>query len=206
MHPQAVEYLQWVASLNEPSFATGATPAQIRAARRLRPPLPKEDVHRVEDMNAHGVPVRVYWPVKSDAPLPALIFYHGGGWVLGDLDAYDPTCRTLANASACVVISVDYRLAPEHPFPAAVDDSVTAAKWVHQHAATLHIRAGALPHSASASSRALANAKSAQTASRWAATLRAATSPRWWRSCGRSPSPSRCSCTPGATCACSRAR
>lgn len=142
MHPQAIEYLKWVASLNEPSFINGATPAQIRAARRARPPLPKEDVHRVEDMSADGVPVRVYWPTKPDAPQPALIWYHGGGWVLGDLDAYDPTCRTLANASACVVISVDYRLAPEHVFPAAVDDSVTAAKWVHHHAAKLHIRPG----------------------------------------------------------------
>ena len=142
MHPQAVEWLKWVASLNEPFWGNGATPEEIRAARRLRPPSPKEDVYRVENMKADGVPVRVYWPIKSDAPLPALVFFHGGGWVLGDLDSHDPACRTVANASATVVVSVDYRLGPEHPFPAAVDDSVTATKWVHAHASELGVRAG----------------------------------------------------------------
>lgn len=142
MHPQALEYLKWVASLNEPSFINGATPAEIRAARRKRTPLPMEDVHRTENHSANGVPVRVYWPIKSDALLPALVWYHGGGWVLGDLDAYDSCCRTLANASAAVVVSVDYRLGPEHIFPAGVDDCITATKWVHENASKLGIRAG----------------------------------------------------------------
>lgn len=142
MHPQCVEYLKWVASLKEPLWFNGATPEQIRAARRARPPLPVEDVHKVENITADGVPVRAYWPVKPEPQLAVLIWYHGGGWVLGDLDAYDPVCRTLANAANVVVVSVDYRLAPEHRFPAAVDDCITAAKWVHANAQKLGIRAG----------------------------------------------------------------
>jgi acetyl esterase/lipase len=73
---------------------------------------------------------------------PAVVYYHGGGWVVGDLDSHDASCRLLAAVSGCLVVSVDYRLAPEHPFPAAVDDSLTAYRWVHQHAAELGFEPG----------------------------------------------------------------
>jgi acetyl esterase len=71
----------------------------------------------------------VYTP-DGDGPFPALVYLHGGEWTLGTLETYDSTCRALANDGECVVVSVDYRLAPEHPFPAAVHDAVAAAKWV----------------------------------------------------------------------------
>ena len=86
------------------------------------------------------LPIRVYTPaVPAGAPLPALIYFHGGGWVFGDLDTHDGICRMLANDSGCRVIAVAYRLAPEHPFPAAVEDSYAATKWITQHAANFDI-------------------------------------------------------------------
>jgi|SRR5579871_711341 len=91
------------------------------------------------------VGVRIYSPLSAKAPLlPGLIFFHGGGFVLGDLDSHDGLCRVLCNESGCRVVSVDYRLAPEHPFPAAVDDCFAATQWVARNAAELGIDAGRL--------------------------------------------------------------
>ena len=73
---------------------------------------------------------------------PAIVYYHGGGWVEGDLISHDPSCRLLAAVSGCVVVAVDYRLAPEDPFPAAVDDSLAAYAWVHAHTEELGIAEG----------------------------------------------------------------
>ena len=73
---------------------------------------------------------------------PAIVYYHGGGWVVGDLDSHDASCRLLAAVSGCLVVAVDYRLAPEHPFPAAVDDSLSAYQWVHRHADQLGFEPG----------------------------------------------------------------
>src|SRR6202012_640831 len=70
---------------------------------------------------------------------PCLVYFHGGGWVIGDLDSHDRICRQLANDAGCVVVSVDYRLAPEHRFPAAVDDSADATKWIVAQAGQLGI-------------------------------------------------------------------
>jgi acetyl esterase len=99
-----------------------------------------EEVHRVVDTAAPGpagdVPVRVYVPAAADAgPRPVLVYYHGGGWVIGNRDTHDVPCRALANRSGAVVVSVDYRLAPEHRFPAAVDDAYAAAVWAAEKAA-----------------------------------------------------------------------
>jgi acetyl esterase len=91
----------------------------------------------------HGatIPARFYRPLGSPArsTLPLLVFFHGGGWTVGDLDSYDPLCRTLANEAQCGVLSVDYRLAPEHPFPAAVDDAYAATAWASEHARALGV-------------------------------------------------------------------
>jgi len=85
-----------------------------------------------------ALPVRIHWPAGS-GPFPALVFFHGGGWVLGDLDSHDVTCRSLTNQASCVTVSVDYRLAPEHKFPAAVEDAYAATCWVSDHAAELSV-------------------------------------------------------------------
>ncbi len=98
-------------------------------------------VAKVEEMTIPGpageIPIRVYWP-EEDGPLPVVVYYHGGGWVIGDLDTSDSLCRLLANGASAVVVSVDYRLAPEHRFPAAVDDSYAALQWVSRNAASLN--------------------------------------------------------------------
>jgi acetyl esterase len=99
---------------------------------------PAIELARVEDGSLPGpagaIPVRVYTPAGR-APLPALVYLHGGGWVLGSLETHDGTCRALAAAVPCVVVSVDYRLAPEHPFPAAPEDAWAAVAHVAAHAA-----------------------------------------------------------------------
>lgn len=100
------------------------TPVEVGEVRNDTIPLPDRTL-----------PIRIYTPKSSaGAPLPALVFYHGGGWVVGDLDSHDQICRVLSNIGKCLVISVEYRLAPEHKFPAAVDDAYDALKWIVDHA------------------------------------------------------------------------
>jgi len=82
--------------------------------------------------------VRVYRPASGE-PLPGLLWFHGGGWAVGSLDSHDPICRHLALTTPCRVLSVDYRLAPEHPFPAAVDDCWAAVEWAAREANELGI-------------------------------------------------------------------
>jgi acetyl esterase len=115
-----------------------APPAAREMYRMMSEGYHKADLRDVTDMDADGVPVRVYRPA-DDARLPCLVFYHGGGWVIGDLDTHDNVARNLARAAGCVVVAVDYRLAPEHPFPAPLDDCFTALKWAAGHARELGI-------------------------------------------------------------------
>ena len=82
-----------------------------------------------------ALPLRVYEPAQGTWPHPVLVYYHGGGWVIGDRDTHDVVCRTLCAESGCAVLSVDYRLAPEQRFPAAVDDAHTAVRWLREHGA-----------------------------------------------------------------------
>ena len=132
------------------------TPEQARAERaelmaRFFVPMPEYSgviaQPRTIDADGRQIPVRVYRPPvnkedkenKEDEAksLPLMVFFHGGGWVLGTLDTHDPYCRALAIEAGMVVVSVDYRLAPEHKFPAAVEDAVAAAEWVLAHAGDL---------------------------------------------------------------------
>jgi acetyl esterase len=99
-------------------------------------------VARTQDLDADGVPVRLYWPEEAaqgvgEGPLPVLLYLHGGGFVMGSLDGYDAVVRALCGATGCLVVSVDYRLAPEHPFPAQVEDALTVARWAHARIAGL---------------------------------------------------------------------
>jgi acetyl esterase len=128
------------ASLGLPAFDR-ISPTEARRLYRetrgaLRPPAPALPV--VRDLNA-GVRLRLYRP--ADGVLPALIYFHGGGWVVGDLDTHDVVCRQIAAQSASLVIAVDYRLAPEHRFPAAVDDAWSATTWIASQASALGIDA-----------------------------------------------------------------
>ncbi|TPG31585.1 alpha/beta hydrolase [Mycolicibacterium hodleri] len=115
------------------------------AARQRFRDLPRRPVHqdlRVQDRTIDGpggpLPIRLYWPPESaDGPVPVVMFFHGGGWVVGDLDSYDGDARGHAVGSGALVVSVDYRLAPEHPYPAAVDDVWAATQWVAEHAGQL---------------------------------------------------------------------
>src|SRR5881397_1593802 len=99
-----------------------------------------EAVARVESRTVPGprgeIPVRVYTP-EGCAPFPVLVYFHGGGWVTGSLETHDGLCRHLANAAGAVVASVDYRLAPEHPFPASGEDAYAATRWVAANAAVI---------------------------------------------------------------------
>lgn len=102
-------------------------------------PLP---LFRVTDQLIAGVPVRIYRPAPG--PLPVLLYLHGGGFVVGDLEGYDPICRYFAKGCRVAVVSVDYRLAPEHPFPAAVNDAIAVLEWLRQRADTLELDADRL--------------------------------------------------------------
>ncbi len=118
------------------------TPDEARRQKNARPPAPQEPIYQAETLHAAGpdgpIPVRIYRP-SADRPLPALVFFHGGGWVQGSLDQTDATCRVLANAASCLVASVDYRLAPEAKFPAAAEDCYAATRWLVENAAELGV-------------------------------------------------------------------
>lgn len=121
----------------------GVEVARARLAA-MRPPPELLPAMRVEDREldcgaAGQIPVRIYWPPidGETRPLPVVVFYHGGGWAIGDLDTHDHVARAHAIGARAIVVSVDYRLAPEHPFPAAIDDSWAALQWVGEHATEL---------------------------------------------------------------------
>jgi acetyl esterase len=90
------------------------------------------------------IPVRLYTPPGGSAPRPLVVFYHGGGWVIGDLRTHDGVCRDLAAGTGAAVLAIDYRLAPEHPFPAPIDDAWAALQWAHANATTLGADPGRL--------------------------------------------------------------
>ncbi len=120
------------------------SPAEARRlTKELSAPLgDPEPVLRVENRRVPGpsedIPVRLYWP-SDESPAPALAFFHGGGWVVCDLDTHDGLCRSIANSAGCVVVSVDYRLSPEAKFPAAAEDAYAATRWIHDEARALGV-------------------------------------------------------------------
>jgi acetyl esterase len=128
------------------------TDGGVEASRQRFRELPRRPVHpevRTEDRTIDGpagpIGVRLYWPpADTEDPLPVVVFIHGGGWSVGDLDTYDGEARNHAVGAGAVVVSVDYRLAPEHPYPAAVDDAWAATQWVAAHAGELGADPGRL--------------------------------------------------------------
>ena len=142
LHPQIQHVLKVMAEMNlKPIEAS--TPAEARAQMeataqsRKAEPLP---VARVEERLIPGpagdIRLRLYWP-NAAAPVPAIVYYHGGGHVIGSLDTHDLIARNLCAGAEALVVSVDYRMGPEHRFPAAVDDSFAALEWVHANAQSL---------------------------------------------------------------------
>ncbi len=118
------------------------TPEQMRDGYKLVGGMsgPPADLATVEDRMIPGpageLAVRVYTP-KGDAPFPVVVFFHGGGFTIGSIETHDIVCQQLASGADAIVVSVEYRLAPEHPFPAAFDDAVAATQWIHDNARTL---------------------------------------------------------------------
>ncbi|MDQ0588042.1 alpha/beta hydrolase [Variovorax paradoxus] len=152
LHPQARALLDFIEARGIPPTHT-LSPAEARAFYRERRAATQPEappVAEVRDLKADGphgtIPVRLYRPLGSTAraALPVLVYFHGGGWVIGDLDTHDVLCRSLANGAGCAVVSIDYRMGPEHRFPAAVDDVLAATRWVRREAAALGLDASRL--------------------------------------------------------------
>jgi len=147
LHPDAQRVLDLIKESGRPPY-DAMEPAVARQfyrnARTVLQPEPPE-VASVRDLLAPGprgpIPLRLYRGLgtAAGAALPTLVFYHGGGWVFGDLDTHDGVCRRLANAARAAVVSVEYRVAPEHKFPAAVDDALAALRWTAERAASLDL-------------------------------------------------------------------
>jgi acetyl esterase len=146
VHPQARALLDLIAAEGAPEPSDEHL-GEIRSGFASLVAIgagPAEAVADVRDLvvptRAGGVPIRIYRPQTASgtgAHLPMVVFIHGGGWTIGSVDDYDPIARRIANASGAVVLSVDYRLAPEHPHPAALDDAWAATTWAVEHAAEL---------------------------------------------------------------------
>lgn len=137
LHPQAQAVADFYAAMRTTPFEE-LTPTEARALYSAGQVPSTEVVHEIRDVQAGSIPCRLYRPsAKTDLGL--LVFFHGGGWVIGDLNSHDGVCRSLANKSGHAVLSVDYRLAPEHKFPAAFDDCVAAVKWAFENAKALGI-------------------------------------------------------------------
>lgn len=150
LDPDAERLLEMVRAAGKPAYET-VDPETARrlyreGRRAVQPePMAVAAVAETAAPGPHGpVPLRAYRPegAAADAVLPVLVYFHGGGWVLGDLDSHDGVCRHLAARSGWAVVSVDYRMGPEHPFPAAVDDSAAAVRWIAANAADLKIDPG----------------------------------------------------------------
>ena len=135
--PRMAGVLERIHRAKRPPFHS-LTPREARIAYRMGAEildLPRAPLPRVEDLDVAGRPARLYAP--SAECLPVLLYLHGGGFTIGDLETHDSLCRQLALRSGAAVLALDYRLAPEHRFPAAVDDAWAALAWLHDHAASL---------------------------------------------------------------------
>ena len=141
LHPQVQEYLHGLSEQGIPPLYRQSLADARETYRELAvPDEPPSSVESVTDRTVPGpaedIPVRIYQP-KSDGRSPPLVFFHGGGWILGGLETHDALCRNLTNESECVVVAVDYRLAPENRFPAGLEDCYAATRWVAENAESI---------------------------------------------------------------------
>jgi len=137
LDPQVEAYLNELKALNAPPLET-LTPEQARQNNidtkkriggQLKPIAKMED--HIVPTDGHDVPIRIYTP-EGEGPFPVFVYFHGGGWVTGDLNTHDALCCFLCNMTPCMVVTVDYRLAPEHKFPAAVNDAISSTRWIQE--------------------------------------------------------------------------
>lgn len=140
LDPGVAALLELIADSGYPPIHE-TTPEEARASYRVLTfdwvtPETLVQVGKVEDLSAGGVPARLYLP-EGSGPWPTLVYFHGGGWVIGDLDTTDQWCRRICRGAETAVLSVGYRLAPEHPFPAAADDAVAVVQWAADHNSAL---------------------------------------------------------------------
>jgi acetyl esterase len=136
--------LNMLEAVGGPLDLATVTPEEMRAAYDQMSAFgTRLEMASVRDLAVPGpggdIPVRVYVPTAEPGPRPVLVYFHGGGWVIGSLESHDAPVRALAAASGVTVVSVDYRLAPEHPFPAPLDDCLAAVRWVADNAADLDV-------------------------------------------------------------------
>ena len=145
LDPQARDLLDRVAAANAPQLHSLSAAEARRAYRESRaalapPPLAVEEVRELSVPGPAGaLRARLYRSGAKGESIPGVVYFHGGGFIYGDIDNHDPVCRGIAVHGACAVVSVDYRLAPEHRFPAAVEDSIAAVAWVAANGSTLGI-------------------------------------------------------------------
>ncbi|MDH5738572.1 MAG: alpha/beta hydrolase fold domain-containing protein, partial [Gammaproteobacteria bacterium] len=137
LDPVFEEMLKQMAEAGAPALID-LPPAEGRALyRAMNETMPQVELLSVTDksipVHEGEIGIRIYRQ-SDDSAQPCLVFYHGGGWVIGDLETHDSVCRQLCREAACTVIAVDYRLAPEFPFPTPVNDCYSALKWVHDQA------------------------------------------------------------------------
>lgn len=148
LNPETQKIVEEFKKLQLPSvLEVGVVEARKQSSILAQLSHEKEPLAKLEDRTIPGtggdIPIRIYTPFGV-GPFPMLVYFHSGGWVLGDLEVEDSVCRILANGAKCVLISVDYRLAPEHKFPAAAEDAYTATLWAAKNAAAINGDAGRL--------------------------------------------------------------
>jgi acetyl esterase/lipase len=143
LDPQARALVERAAAAGAPPLDALSAHEARRAYRESRAALAAAPLH-VEEIRELSIPgpegpmrARLYRPRAAEGPLPGMAYFHGGGFIYGDLDTHDGVCRGIAHSARCTVVSVDYRLAPEHPFPAAVEDAVAATRWIAANASAL---------------------------------------------------------------------
>ena len=139
LHPQTAALLVVMEQFNAPALET-QEPTVARAGMEMMTAPSTVELHEIREVNADGVAARLYRP-NDRKDLGLLVFYHGGGWVLGSMNTHDDVCRKLALAMGHAVLSVDYRLAPEFAFPEPLNDCIVALRWAHANAAQLGIDA-----------------------------------------------------------------
>ena len=141
LDPQAKIILEEDAASGLPAYHELTPSAARKQMLDISAPVdPLLMVERVEDHKIPGpggeIPIRLYYP-QGDSPFPVIVYFHGGGWVIGDLETHHALCHALSKTSGCLVVAVDYRLAPENPYPAAVEDAYAATAWVADHACAI---------------------------------------------------------------------